>query len=368
MKIILAILLLPLVSFAQNLFDSEQTLKVKITAPFQSLFDKRSDPKLFAPAHSIDGVVEVFNEFQNQSETYQVQIFMRGNMTLNECDFPKLKLKFKKEETTKKRLFNRKSYDLATHCLNHPESYEDLKKNMLSGSPHRESFALDLQSDLGLVSVLTRNAVIDYVDTSNPERIVTNANRDAFFMESTGSLIKRTGALYSVIGVTDVSKKLLVSGPDDNDVPPQRLYEYADKHPEVNIQEVLKFFLLQNLIGNMDYFVKVKNSSEKQQLWNVKAIALNKTRWALYGNDFNLAMMVTNEEFQLDRFNGATYAARKYFSEAADSQDQRAVIEFYLMQKNKLYAKAETIKNDPSFKVKYLLCLDRFYALLQSDY
>lgn len=364
MKTLLALLLFPLAAFSNNLFDSRETIKIKITAPFQSLFANKQSQNLTLLNQTIDGSLEVFNEYTQEVETYEIQLKMRGNMTLGSCDFPKLKVKFKKEQTTKKRLFNRKSYDLATHCINEVTPTSNyFQKNILSASPHRESFILDLQRDLGMTSPLTRNAIIDYIDNTNPDQIVTYANRDAFFIESTGNLIKRMNGLYPVIGTTDYSKKAMTSTEEEDDAP-RRLFINVKENPQVNMEEVLKLTLFQVLVANMDFFIKTDLTQSPYgdiQLWNVKLMAQDENHWSIYGNDYNLAMITSNEHTSSIMLSSYSVKDIEKFKITGTDQERLNTLNFYLEKKESLYLKIQTLNQDPTFQFNYKLFLDYFY-------
>lgn len=343
---------------------------MKITAPFQTLFAKKSSHNLTELNSMIDGTLEVFNEYTQENEIYDVQLKMRGNMTLGYCDFPKLKIKFKKEQTTKKRLFNRKSYDLATHCLNQVKETDNyFKTKVLSVSPHRESFLFDLQRDVDLASPLTRNAVIDYIDNSIPDQIVTYSHKDAFLMESTGAMTKRLGGLYAVIGTTDFSKKISFGTEDDPDDLPQKLFVTVQKSPQVSVDEVLRLTLFQMLVVNLDYFIKVDETVSDYgdiQLWNVKLIAKDETQWLIYGNDYNLAMMTYNEQTDGLTLPIITSKSRDKFKTIGTDQERRNVVNFYQSKKEMLYSKIESLEKDPIFKNNYQKHLDIFYQFIDT--
>lgn len=364
MKTLLTLLLFPLAAFSNNLFDSHETIKIKITAPFLSLFANKQSQNLTLLDQTIDGSLEVFNDYTQEVETYEIQLKMRGNMTLGSCDFPKLKVKFKKEQTTKKRLFNRKSYDLATHCINEVTPTSNyFQKNVLSASPHRESFILNLQRDLGMASPLTRNAIIDYIDNTNTDQIVTYAHRDAFFIESTGSLIKRMNGLYPVIGTTDFSKKAMATTEDDDDAP-RRLFINVKENPQVSMEEVLKLTLFQIMVANMDFFIKTDLTQSPFgdiQLWNVKLMAQDENHWSIYGNDYNLARVIENIEHTAGVVEVITAKDVAKFKITGTSAERQNVLFFYQEKKEQLYAKIETLNQDPIFKFNYKLYLDEFY-------
>lgn len=342
---------------------------MKITAPFQTLFAKKSSNNLTELNSLIDGTLEVFNEYSKETEIYDVQLKMRGNMTLSYCDFPKLKIKFKKEQTSKKRLFNRKSYDLATHCINQVTEYSSyFTSKILAASPHRESCIFELQHDLGLVSPLTRNAVIDYIDNSLPEQIITYKNKNAFFSESTGSLTKRLNALYPVIGIKDFSKKLLPGAEDDADDLPQRLFVNVKENPQVSLDEVLKLTLFQILVSNRDFFIKTDSTISPYgdiQLWNVKLIAQDEKKWMIYGNDFNLASIIQNGEQTESQFAAPMKDIDK-FKIIGSGQDRRKALEFYQSNKDFLYSKVETLAHDQDFQKNYKFYLDEFYKFIDT--
>ncbi len=367
-------------SYARNVFEATTPIKVKITAPLKSLFEKKNYSMSLTA--NVNGTLEVKNETTSQIETYDIQIAMRGNSSLSMCQFPKLKIRFKKEQTTKKRVFNRPVYDIATHCIDNKDDLDNvIADTRTMSSPHREKFIFDLQSELGLPSPLTRNAIINYIDITDLNNPTVNVNRPAFFIENTGTMIKRLNGLYSIIGKTDVSKKNLITkakqAVDDN--PPRALFDNLSVQSEINAEDVIKLHLLHLLILNADFYIKLIENDPlivdgygTLGFWNVKAMAITDKKWIVYSNDFNLAQLLAdhdqaNKQHKSFFLHYDPYIARKTsdrLSLIGTAENRRNVINFFMAKKDDLYSMLEQLQADPVFQSNVRLYLDNFYEKL----
>ena len=101
MKILLLIvmLVLPLPTIADPLFESEDTLKITLTGPFKQMFNERNKEKTY-PAQLQWG----------DSSSLPVNLQVRGNNRLKEdtCKYPPLKVLLNKEDT-KETLFHKQT-------------------------------------------------------------------------------------------------------------------------------------------------------------------------------------------------------------------------------------------------------------------
>lgn len=367
-------------AFAQSIFTQSDSIKIQITAPFQQLFAKKEvpNPIMSVMKESVEGTLSVVNPLTKETEIYDVTLKMRGNHSLGVCQFPKLKIKFTKEQTAKNRYFNKKSYDIATHCMNDVSAFSEYstEKMYLASSPHREKFVYDLQEELGFVSPRTQNAIIDYVDNSDVNQLVSYSNKDAFLIESTSSMIKRLGAQYEVIGVKGFSKKAslaIMTGVEDDDLP-QKLFMNVKDSSQIDVQEVIKLHLLNLLVGNFDFFVQTDENDASGYgtlgLKNVKCVAVAEDSWKLFTNDFNLAMMLANKDQTEFQYAEAMLNAMKSVIEekvtnriklVGTSQDLSDVARIFIEKKVDLYNKATLLNDDPLFQKNYKLYLDIFY-------
>ena len=387
MKIFIKFILLILVAnsaHANNLFESSQPVSLTITAPFKKLFDTRSESQsvlLDSLEKSVAGILQVINPNTQSLETYDVELTMRGNYTLMACQFPKLKIKFKKEQTKKDRYFNKKKYDLATHCVNSVEGITDpILTKFFSSSPHREKFLFDIQEQLSIAVPKTQNALINYIDNSESALIAYN-QKPAFFIENKSNMIERLNGLYQVIGEYDFSKKIIqgqaTNTVDDNF--PRNIFKNIQDHQEINKNESIKLHLFSSLVMNYDFYIKIDSTDSRDGnkdvgFHNVKCIAISETEWRLHANDLNFASILQNN----DQTSGQGRIILESIQDAniektitrvqkiGTTDDFNNVILFYKSKKDDLYKMADSLTQDPMFMKNYLMYLDVFYKKIDN--
>lgn len=387
MKFLFRFLLLVLTASivnASDLYESTQPVSLTITAPFKKLFDTRATSKSVITdslTEFINGTLSVQNPTTETIETYDVEIQMRGNQTMTACQFPKLKLKFKKDQTGKNRFINKKKYDLATHCINTVEGNLDFTQSkILSSSPHKEKFLFDIQEKLGFVVPKTQNTSITYIDNSTSPFTTLN-NKPSFLIESQSDMIERLNGLFQVIGATDYSKSIIknqITKEIDNN-PPKKLFYNIKSNSEISVNEAISLHLFNLLIRNPDFYIKTDEDDTKDGygtlgFHNVKCISVSELRWRIYPNDLNLSFLLidsdqTAEEMTMFHTSIEPHINSKTVARAlkiGTPEDFKNVINFYESKKSELYKMADSLSHDQIFMKNYLMYLDVFYKKLDS--
>ena len=157
------------------LFQSNETLDVRIVAPFSTIMRERDSGDEF------DGRLQFANEAGEIAEV-DVGIRTRGRYRLQRriCNFAPLRLNFKKSQTKDSLFHKQDKVKLVTHCSSHSRRHEQF---ML-----REFLAYRILNELTDISFRTRLLRVTYVDTDRSDSELT---RFGFLIESVDRLAER---------------------------------------------------------------------------------------------------------------------------------------------------------------------------------
>jgi hypothetical protein len=135
------------------------------------------------------------------TDTYTIKVRTRGKFRLKTCDFPPLKLKFKKKDLAERGLQPFNDLKLITHCSDESEVYEDRL--------FREYLAYKLYNRITPESFRVQLVRITYVDQYNHRNRI---KRWAFVLEDIEELAARLGGTpFEGFGIT---QKDMVPGAD----------------------------------------------------------------------------------------------------------------------------------------------------------
>ncbi len=199
-------------TLSQPLFESHDILRLTIAAPFRTIFRERGQESEEHP-----GALS-YVDAEGTTVELEVQIRTRGKFRLRRstCDFPNIRLNFKRGEVENTVFHNQDKLKLVAHCQSGRADYE--QQTLLEYLIYR---SLNLFTNL---SFRVRLAQITYVDTEADDEPLT---RYAFFIEDEDLMAARNG--WRVLAVPAI--------------PPQE-YEAAD----LALVEVFQF-----MIGNTDW-------------------------------------------------------------------------------------------------------------------
>jgi hypothetical protein len=159
------------------LFQSSDILNVRISAPIRTLLKERSDEQ------DLDGMFQYTDDAGEKVEV-SVGIRTRGISRLKPgvCQFPPLRLDFKKSQIKKSLFHKQDKLKLVTHCRDKSRRYEQTLMN--------EFLAYRILNQLTDISFRVRLLRITYVDTDG-----VDADRTAygFLIEHKDRLSKRLG-------------------------------------------------------------------------------------------------------------------------------------------------------------------------------
>jgi len=250
-----------------SIFASGTVATLTLEGPLQTHFD-------LAFAGLPDGIHPPQREkpYFNGTVSYAgfelpVELRVRGNSSLQECPFPKLKLKVAKEDRAGTPFADAREIRFGTHCAEGGRGTIGRLRDQTA--TFREALAYEVMAVLGFVTPRVRRAHVEYQDTSptdaaNPAgwRLV----RDAFILEDIEVTAERLG------------------GRALDDVEIEKL---GDARFDVELITALRF--LHALLGNWDYSL----SLDGRGLWNTDVIALPDGQLLPVAGDFDLASWVT---------------------------------------------------------------------------
>ena len=256
-----------------SIFSGVSVVSIVVSGPFQQHFDLAFagiPDGIFPPLREkpyFDGTITV------QGKQIPAEFKVRGNSSLQECPFPKLKFKVSRSNREGTPFFDSREVDIATHCAEGGRgSIGRLREQIAT---YREALAYEVMSALGFISPRVRRAQIEYRDISPP------VDRS-----EVGWTVSRMALLLDDIEV--VAESMGGRALDDEEIA-------ALENANLNPQLVTELWILHALLGNWDYVVQ----PDGRGMWNTDVIILPSTEMIPVAGDFDLASWVT-EEVQLD--------------------------------------------------------------------
>jgi hypothetical protein len=297
----------------KKLFRSDEPLK--FTLVFDSkevLKDKKSTDEHQA---------ELIHKLEDSTTfTHNIKVSVRGKSRLEICNFPPLKLNFKKK-ATKNTIFSKQDkLKLVTHCNNYGDNKNYLEKEYL---------AYKLYNVITPVSINARLCEITYIDKSNRKKTITEKG---ILLEDIDDVGKRNGLL-------------------------KFKRDIRNQH-SLNEDNLDNFVFFQYLIGNLDWSITEKH--------NVKILKddANGLPFAV-PYDFDYSGFVNTSYAKVpDGFYKSSVRAR-IFRGFCKADNYKEKVNYYNSKKEELY---KTI-NEASFldleeRESVIDYLDKFYDIL----
>ncbi len=271
-----------------SIFSSTSVVAFTLTAPFQTYFD-------LAYAGLPDGIFPPVREkpyfdgsLAMTGFDLPISLRVRGNSSLQECPFPKLKFKVAREQREGTPFFDAREIKIGTHCAEGGRGTIGRLREQIA--TYREALAYETMGVLGFVTPRVRRARIEYHDTTP-----TNASpvggwqliRDALILDDVEVVAGRMGGRAL----------------DDEEVA-------VLTNANFNGQLIADLQFLHALLGNWDY----KLFTNGVGLWNTDVIELAGGGLLPVAGDFDLASWVTG----LVRFMGP----QDYHPELPDADRQ----------------------------------------------
>ena len=193
------------------LFQSQDTLPVRIEAPFSTLMKKRSDIEYLEGAFT-------YTDTSGQEVKLDLKLRARGRYRRQKttCDLPPIRLNFKKKQVEGTEFAGQDKLKLVTHCQENRDRYEQYVL--------KEYLAYRILNTITDHSFRARLLRIDYVDTDRNDEVDT---RYGFVIEDDELLAERIG--MTVLRVPSI------------------------KHGQVDAAQGALIAVFQYLIGNTDF-------------------------------------------------------------------------------------------------------------------
>lgn len=253
-----------------SIFSSTNLVALSIRGPMQAHFE-------LAFAGMPDGIFPPVREkpyFEGfltiEGRQIPIDLRVRGNSSLQECPFPKLKFKVSTADRAGTPFYDAREVKIGTHCAEGGRGPIGRLRDQIA--VFREALAYEAMATLEFLSPRVRRALVEYSDTTPP--------REGDEPGTTGWQVMRHALLF-----------------DDPEVVAARLGGRALDDQEITdltnagFDELLitKLRLLHVLLGNWDYALSVDGS----ELWNTEVIQLQGGAYLPMAGDFDLASWVT---------------------------------------------------------------------------
>lgn len=255
------------------LFAASTTAPFTVTGPLQLHFEMAlaGVPDGFFPPRRdkpyFDGSVLIGGKL------VPLTLKVRGNSSLQECPFPKLKFKIGKEARLGTPFEEAREIKIGTHCAESGRG--NIGRLRDERATYREALAYELMDTLGFTSPKVRRARIAFHDTSPPKEF-----------SDTGWQVTRNALLLEDIEVVAVR----LGGTALTD---EEIQALTDANLNPSLVAGLKLF--HALLGNWDYSL----SSEGRGLWSTEVVKLADGSYLPVAGDFDLSSFVT-ERVQLN--------------------------------------------------------------------
>jgi hypothetical protein len=285
----------------------------------------------------------------------EVSLAVRGNSSLQECGFPKLKLTLGERETDPAALlFGTKKVKLGSHCGEDEAVDGVIGRLRHEKATYREEAVYQLAHALGIVTLATRPALITYTDTESEPAFPSPITRKALLLEHIDELARRLGA-EALVDPADC-------GPDPNARP-----DPAD---------VLRVRFFHALVGNWDFTLGPPESGGCGPLMNTEVLVHADGHLTLVPADFDLAALVVGEvrnpdTNQLEPISaeGARRAVQRDIATYTAGEDAAALSAMraeYRGQRSALEAVLDASPMDAEGKQGARLLLDAFFAEIEA--
>jgi hypothetical protein len=198
---------------------------------------------------------------------FDAELQVRGNSSLAECDFPKLKVKVDKAKAKGTALEGANKFKIGTHCGEGGAG--TIGRLRSEEATWRESLVYDIARAAGMPTLATKPVTITYVDTGTH----TETKRKAFLLEHIDVAAARLG------GTALQDPEMYAGKPKDH----------------MKAADMARIQMLQALVGNWDWHLNVDGAeADGAILWNIEAVELSAGGAMIpIAADFDLSSFVT---------------------------------------------------------------------------
>ncbi len=156
-------------------FSTQDIVKVELESDLEDLINNRNHDD-YKPAKFS------YSDSNGSTFSYTIKVKPRGKYRRRICDFPSIKIKFKKDDLRSANFSTFNAFKLVTHCLDNPQ---ESKENIL-----KEYLAYKLLNQLTDESFRVQLLKIKYKDSKGN---LEDIDRYGFLIESKKELAKRLG-------------------------------------------------------------------------------------------------------------------------------------------------------------------------------
>lgn len=254
-----------------SIFSTNSVVELAMTGPLQQHFELAfagMPDGIFPPVREkpyFDGEIRMTVNGQE----IPVSLRVRGNSSLQECPFPKLKFKVSRENRVGTPFFDAREVKVGTHCAEGGRGPIGRLREQIA--VYREAMAYEVMDLLGFVTPRIRRARIEYHDTTptnGVSEVGWELTRDAFILEDIEVVAERLGGRAL----------------DDEEIT-------VLTNANFNEQLVTDLRVLHVLLGNWDYVL----AKDGRGIWNTDVIELANKEMFPVAADFDLSSFVTEE-------------------------------------------------------------------------
>ena len=253
----------------QSIFASTGIVSFQLVGPLQDHFDLAfagMPDGIFPPVREkpyFEGTVSI------GSQTIPVDLRVRGNSSLQECPFPKMKFKVSRTNRVGTPFFDAREVKIGTHCAEGGRG--PIGRLRDERAAYREALVYETMQILGFIGPRVRRARIEYHDTST-----------ANSRSETGWSLIRNAMILDDVEV--VAERLGGRALDDEEIT-----LLTNANFDLQLVTDLQFFHI--LLGNWDYVLSV----DGRGIWNTEVIELPSLQLLPVAGDFDLCSFVTEE-------------------------------------------------------------------------
>ncbi|MGE0867636.1 MAG: hypothetical protein AB7P03_03680 [Kofleriaceae bacterium] len=279
------------------------------------------------------------------------ELEVRGNSSLQECEFPKLKFKTDKQQSKDTAFDGARKIKIGTHCSEGGGGV--IGRLREEKATWREAAIYPMMRALQMNAQLAKPVTFTYLDTSTNESLT----RKAFIFEH-----------------IDLAAGRLGGEPIDD---PEQWN--GDPAETMEMQSIVRAHFFEALVGNWDWHIKLGPSRpEGGQLWNVEAITFGDKIEPLL-SDFDLASAVTGHLIKDNALDArvlpdepdvlvrqaAHYLAYKFGAQFTDDE-LHAARDHFIAQRADLEAVVEQVSIDDEGRDNLRAHVAAFYKALES--
>lgn len=345
------------------LWESQEPIGIAISGPMQTAFDAAyagMPDGIFPPKRIKESFLGELRYTNAGNEvTLQVKLKVRGNSSLQECSFPKMKLSVFVDSERAASIFHKaKRTKIGTHCADLGDDDSGIIGRLRNQkATYRESFIYQMMRELEMPSKWTRPALITYTDTS-----ATGSN--------TGWTVERQGFLFD--NADNLAKRYGLEVRDDA-LP----WVQADSD-KVDRLLAAKIHFLHALTGNWDWNLPLAANGQNAP-WNMHFLISGNGELQPVAYDFDLSSVVTGKPYRANQLPDDLYpkeallfrqaahmltASKTEFAQATLNE----VVAFFRAAESILRTTLSNYPMDADGKQNHIDHLDAFYDVLDREY